>query len=192
MFSKILRRSHLYAALFLTPWVLLYAISTIVMNHKERQGPPLKWQTVSETTYDGVFPTGGGHREIARQILATLDLDGAHQSSQRPDGTIVIQRNAARQPLRLTFSPSTKKLLVEKQEVTTTAFLERMHRRRGFQQPYALDDTWAFSVDVFIAAVLFWALSGLWLWWELKVTRPLGAFTLIAGLGIFAFFLGSL
>ncbi len=28
-----LRRAHMYAGLFLVPWVLIYATSTMVMNH---------------------------------------------------------------------------------------------------------------------------------------------------------------
>ena len=32
VFSKILRRTHLYLALFLTPWVLMYAVSTLARN----------------------------------------------------------------------------------------------------------------------------------------------------------------
>ena len=32
--SLIIRRIHLYLALFLTPWMLMYAISTVVMNHR--------------------------------------------------------------------------------------------------------------------------------------------------------------
>ena len=34
MFSKILRRTHMYLALFLAPWVLMYALSTAAMNHR--------------------------------------------------------------------------------------------------------------------------------------------------------------
>jgi hypothetical protein len=35
MISKILRRTHMYLALFLTPWMLIYALSTMAMNHRE-------------------------------------------------------------------------------------------------------------------------------------------------------------
>jgi hypothetical protein len=94
--------------------------------------------------------------------------------------------------MRLTYDPATRRLVVERQAANTRAFLERMHRRRGFQHPYGLEDTWAFSVDFFIAAMLFWALSGLWLWWEMKVTRKLGAATLLAGVLLFSFFLRTL
>jgi hypothetical protein len=34
MLSKVLRRTHMYVALFLFPWVLMYAVSTLVMNHR--------------------------------------------------------------------------------------------------------------------------------------------------------------
>jgi hypothetical protein len=189
--SKLLRRIHLYLALFLTPWVLLYTFSTFIMNHKQRPGKPAQWETLSKRVYDGVFPPNATHHDIARQILMSLDLDGAHQASLVRD-SVVIQRFAAIAPLRLTFQPASRELHIERQVVTPNAFLERMHRRRGFQHPYALEDTWAFSVDLFIFGVLFWALSGLWLWWELKVTRVLGGLALAAGIAVFAIFLGVL
>jgi hypothetical protein len=189
VFSKLLRRTHLYLALFLTPWVLMYTFSTFAMNHKERQAKPPKWEVTSDSIYPGTFPDGAKHQLIAQQILTSLDLDGAHQSSQREGGKIIIQRLAAVQPIRLTFEPTTKRLVIEKQVQTPTVFLERMHRRRGFQHPYTLEDTWAFTVDLFIAGVIFWALSGLWMWWELKVTRTTGLFAVVGGLALFAFFL---
>jgi len=195
VFSRILRRTHMYLALFLAPWVLMYTVSTFVMNHRDwfhgRPAPPPKWEQVSAQTYDGQFPDGASPAIQARQILMSLDLDGAHNASMR-DGKLVIQRNTAVRPMRLTFTPDSKQLLVERLAPDTTAFLERMHRRRGFRTPYALDDTWAFTVDVFIAGVIFWALSGLWMWWELKVTRKLGATALSGGVALFALFLAVL
>ena len=185
----------MYLALFLTPWVLMYTVSTFVMNHREsfrgRPPAPPTWERVGDRTYDGVFPEGATPAVQARQILMGLDLDGAHQAAMR-EGRLVIQRNTAMQPLRITFTPESKQLLVERQAPDAGAFLERMHRRRGFQTPYAVEDTWAFSVDFFIAATIFWTLSGLWMWWELKVTRSYGALALAGGIGLFAFFLAVL
>jgi hypothetical protein len=63
-----------------------------------------------------------------------------------------------------------------------------MHRRRGYQHA-ALDDSWAFSVDLVIAAMIFWVLSGLWMWWELRATWRLGALFAAGGLALFALFL---
>jgi hypothetical protein len=70
--------------------------------------------------------------------------------------------------------------------------LERFHRRRGYDTGYALDTAWAVSVDVVIVALVFWALSGLWLWWEMKATRVLGALGLLGGLAVFAGYLSTI
>lgn len=191
-FSKVLRRTHLYLALFLSPWILIYALSTLAMNHKQRQGKPPQWELVSRGPYEGVFPDNATHHVIARQILTSLSIDGAHQASQSKDGVVVIQRFTPIAPMRLSYQPTTRELTIERQAASTTAFLERMHRRRGFQHPYLLEDTWALSVDFFIFGVLFWSLSGLWLWWELKVTRTLGALALAGGIALFALFLAVL
>lgn len=179
----------MYLALFLGPWVLMYSLSTMVMNHRAwfRGDPPAQpaWEPVSRSVYDGVFPPEATGRQMAAQILASLDMEGAHQATLR-DGRLVILRNLPSRPLRLTYSNANGTLTVERQAAAGAAFLERMHRRRGFQHPYAIEDAWAFSVDFFIAAMLFWALSGLWMWWEMKATRQWGWASLAIGLVLFS------
>jgi hypothetical protein len=44
-------------------------------------------------------------------------------------------------------------------------------------------------VDFFIAAILFWSLSGLWLCWEMRPTRKTGALFAAGGILLFAIFL---
>jgi hypothetical protein len=185
----------MYLALFLGPWVLMYAASTFVMNHRtwfrgETPKPP-DWELVSRSPYAGEFPPGADKDVMARQILAGLNLDGAHQTNLR-DGKLTIQRNEATNPLRISYNTADNQLMVERQKFEAPAFLERMHRRRGFQQPYALEDAWAFSVDLFIGVMLFWTLSGIWMWWEMKATRNWGAWSMLAGATLFAIFLGVL
>lgn len=195
MLSRLLRRTHMYLALFLGPWVVMYALSTFVMNHRtlfrgDMPVPP-KWEVVSDGSYRGEFPEGADREQMAVQILGSLGMDGAHQANLR-NGTLIIQRNEAMRPVRISYTPAGNRLLVERQVWENTAFLERMHRRRGFQHPYGLEDAWAFSVDLFIAVMLFWVLSGLWMWWEMKATHQWGVVSLAAGSALFALFLGVL
>ena len=79
--------------------------------------------------------------------------------------------------------------MVESAEVTGTQVLERMHRRRGYAQPFAQDSIWGVIVDAFVVVSLLWAFTGVWLWWELKVTRRFGALCLALGMALFAVFL---
>jgi hypothetical protein len=197
MFSKIVRRTHMYLALFLFPWMLMYAASTLAMNHRAfftaRYGsgaPPFEHERT--IVYDGVFPEDAELRTISRQILSTLDIDGAHAVTRRKDGAIVITRNDLTTPRRLTYSPADRTLVVERMADRPNAFLERFHRRRGYATGYGLDTAWAVTVDLVILGMVFWAISGLWMWWEMKVTRRLGWSAALAGAATFALFLATI
>jgi hypothetical protein len=77
---------------------------------------------------------------------------------------------------------------VERLQLKSSQLLNRFHHRRGFQQPFAADRAMAWSIDVVIIAMVFWALSGLWMWWEMRATRLWGLAAAVFGIGIFAFF----
>jgi hypothetical protein len=197
MFSKVVRRTHMYLALFLFPWMSMYALSTLAMNHRElfvepSSASPAAPEKERELTYDGVFPENADLKVISRQILASVGLDGAHSVTRRKDGAIVINRNDLIAPRRLTYTPADRKLSIEKMPSRPNDFLGRFHRRRGYATGYALDSMWAVTVDVTIASMVFWVLSGLWMWWEMKVTRRLGTLALLSGAGLFAFYLLTL
>jgi hypothetical protein len=192
-FSLLIRRAHMYVALFLFPWLLMYALSTMAMNHRamfasSAPGGAPAYERERELTYDGVFSDAADLRAISRQILSSAGLEGAHGVTRRADGAIVITRNDLLTPRRLTYMPSTGALSIERLPYRTNVMLERFHRRRGYATGYALDTAWAVTVDLAIAAMVFWVLSGLWLWWEMKVTRKAGALALAAGGGLFLLF----
>ncbi len=193
MVTKLLRRIHLYAGLFLAPWVLMYAISTVAMIHRalfddgNAKGP--QWEKRVERAFDGVFPQDAPVSLQARTLLAWLELDGAHNARWIPEqATLVIQRQQMIDPVRITYTPADKRVVVEGQAGKTSALLERMHRRRGYERDYAADDVWAFVVDAFIVAMLFWVISGLWLWWQMKATRRLGFAFALGGAAVFALY----
>ena len=193
--SLLVRRIHLFLGLFLAPWMVMYALSTLVMTHREyvlsfypAQSPA--WVTERELDYSRSFPAKTPREQIARQILQDLGLDGTHNATGGRDGKpLVINRFHAFPNQRITFDPAQSKMVIQREEFRTATFLERLHRRRGYQAPYALEDTWGFTVDVAVVAMIFWSLSGIWLWWELKPTRAWGSLAFAAGLGLFALLL---
>jgi len=193
--SLLLRRIHLYLAIFLAPWILMYTVSTFVMNHRELfHGPPPvappKFEVERELIYPGEMPEGATPKQIALQLLATLDMDGAHGvTGQSTAEKVVINRQNAVSPRRITYTAADKRVVVEKMVFSGAGFLERMHRRRGFQHDYALDDLWAASVDLTIVGLFMLAFSGIWMWWTLRATRSWGALALGAGFALFGLFL---
>lgn len=189
------RRIHMYLGLFLGPWMAMYGLSTLVMTHRElvqsfypAQSPA--FVTERELNYSRAFPPGTTREEMGRLILGDLGLEGAHSvSGGRGGEPVVVHRQHAWGQRQITLDAKTGKLLIQRQEFRTPTFLERMHRRRGYGQPYVLDDIWAVSVDVAVAAMVLWCLSSIVIWWELGPARRWGAIALTSGAAVFAMFL---
>lgn len=192
MAARLLRSIHLYLGLLLTPWICMYAISTIAMNHREVHsaggGDQPEW-TPESGTWTVAIPAETDPKTKARIVLAALGMEGAHAVSAAKPGQVVIHRHGLIRPLRITYEEATGVVTIERRAETRLGpLLERMHRRRGYQQPFTADRIWAVSVDLVIVALITWVVSGLWLWWEIRAARLAGAACLAAGAAVFALF----
>jgi len=189
----------MYLALFLTPWILMYALSTMAMNHRDffaqlrGGGSGASYAVESVAAYPGTFPPGAKPREMARRILRHLDLDGTHYVQQaRETGRLTIYRESLLVRRRITYTPADRRLVVKRAAFRTPSFLEELHRRRGFEHDYPLEDAWGFIVDIVIVSIVFWVLSGVWMWLQLAGTRRLGLVFAGCGLALFALFLSTI
>ena len=63
-------------------------------------------------------------------------------------------------------------------------FLTRLHTAHGYPGRVGARWVWAIIVDVTAALMIFWAASGLVMWWQMKPTRRGGAVALAAGMGL--------
>ncbi len=184
----------MFTALFLAPWMIMYALSTLVMAHREWVGSFYAYKqptimTERELDYTRSFPADATREQMAELILEDLGLSGTHSLSGGRNGQpLVIRRQQALTPRQITFDRSKSKIVLQREQFRGSNFLERMHRRRGYIN-YPFENTWGFSVDVAVLAMVFWGLSGVWLWLELKPTRLWGALSLTTGLTLFALFL---
>src|SRR6185503_4222560 len=72
--SRLVRRIHMFTGLFLAPWMLMYALSTLVMTHRDYvdsfyASKSSTLVTERELNYSRSFPTNMTREEIAQQIL---------------------------------------------------------------------------------------------------------------------------
>jgi uncharacterized iron-regulated membrane protein len=58
-------------------------------------------------------------------------------------------------------------------------FVLRLHTAHGYPGETNARWGWAVIVDVMAAVLVFWGLSGLVMWWQVKSTRVAGAVTLV-------------
>jgi hypothetical protein len=127
---------------------------------------------------------------IGAKVLEDVGLAGSFNvqgDARQP--RLVIMRNTATAVYRVTWLRPEKKVQIERQQLNVPMFLNRTHFRHGYTQPFAASMTWAVIVDLVIVALVFWVLSGLWMWWEIKPARAWGAVFGLAGAAIFALLL---
>ncbi len=195
MIPLFIRRTHMYLALLLTPWMLMYALSTIAMQHRSwfaAEGQPVQYYIHSTTTYDGDFAPGSDDDQMAEQLLANMRMDGIFRARRLDNGKLEVVRFNPLENRRLTFDPGDKSLVIEIGSMPAERALENLHRARGFQTGMAARTAWAVVVDLVIVGIVFWCLSGLWLWWQLRTTRRIGAICAMSGLCVFALFLARI
>ncbi|MEO6244214.1 MAG: hypothetical protein ABIQ12_02155 [Opitutaceae bacterium] len=198
-FSKLIRRTHMYLALFLTPWMIAYALSGLVLNHGETVrgwygGNYGNFEKIEERPYAIAFSAEETPHMIAEQILDDLGLAGSFGIP--PGGStparLIINRNAAFTLHRITFFRAEQRLLVEQQRLAAPVVVNRVHFRHGYEQPYVSAKLWGGIVDLVVVGMGFWVASGVILWWEIRPARTWGAASLIAGLAIFTGLLATI
>jgi hypothetical protein len=159
------------------------------MNHHVARGESTA-TVVEERPYVVDYLPDEARNDVAGRILKDLDLKGMHGVwGSLEDGSIGIHRRRALRDIYVKVDLQNQKLVIEKNSFSLVQFLNQMHRRRGYQQDYFQDDAWSFSVDLFIIAMIFWAASGIWMWWEMTVTRGWGTVAMVSGIALFGLFL---
>jgi hypothetical protein len=189
--SKIIRRTHMYLALFITPWMIIYSLSGLVLNHfplvRSWYGGTFgQFEKVEERKYTAAFSADADAKAVAAQILEQLGMTGAFNVQGGPDAPrMVINRPTAFYAHRITWTRAENKLLIEKQTFNAAMFVNRSHFRHGYEQPFLSSKLWAITVDLAVIGMLFWVASGIWMWWEIKPARIWGAVFGAAGLAAF-------
>ncbi len=184
--DRLMRVSHLYTGLFLTPWMILYAVSALCLNHTELLRDPPQWKITSETNFrvGQAFPRTSD--EQADTILNHLDLAGPRRIAQDEPGQMVIYRLCATGNYRVTWQRQAARLVVERQlPFSIYTFVNALHFQHRYDQPYLACQVWAVIVDATAISTAIWVISGVYLWAR-RPKRWRGGLCLIAGTALFA------
>lgn len=65
------------------------------------------------------------------------------------------------------------------EELSTRRFLTRLHLAHGYPGEPNTKWFWAVIVDVMSFVLIFWGISGIFMWWQIKATRTIGFFILL-------------
>jgi hypothetical protein len=194
------RRAHLYLALFLVPWFVLYGVSSIVFNHgtyfeelDRAKNIPLWTKVAERTNYRmPVVPEGDNLKPFADFIVKDLGLPQGQHGAYRPGpGRIEVYVYTFWKSTQVKCFLDEKRLVVEDRRFRWDHFLSGLHANGGFESG-GLYNLWSVLVDVVCLGMALWVLTGLVMWWTLPPTRKWGWFALVSGVVSFAVFLWGL
>lgn len=199
-FPHLNRRTHLYLGLFLTPWVLMYAISSIPFSHNayfeerdQKLGLPL-WTKIFDGPYElGPIPEMGPLKPLGAKVVKEFHMEDASYGVYRQGPNQVnIYVHTFWKSTQFKYFIQEKRLVGENRRFRIEHFLTGMHARGGFEDGRFFPIAWAVLIDLVCLAFLLWVGSGLYMWWSLPGLRKWGWVALIGGLGSFAIFLSQL
>jgi hypothetical protein len=191
-FLHFVRRAHLYMGLFLLPWVVMFGVSSIPLNHNSAPEQAL-WVPVGEHRFDAdVPPAGANLRPLGRQMMQAAGVDGGYFVNRVNPRQVNVHHPDFLGPVRITYDAEQKRLIAERRQLTFRSFISGLHTRGGYDLDGFWDSVWAVFVDVVSVALILWIASGVFMWWHLPSTRRWGWTALAAGAVCFAVIIVSL
>ena len=196
-FPHLNRRTHLYLGLFLTPWVLLYAVSSVPFSHgdyfeqRDKAGGLPVWIKTFEGPYDlGPIPESGPLKPLGARIVRDFHMENASYGVYRPGPReIDIYVYTFWKSTQFKYFVEERRLVAEDRRFRWEEFLTGMHARGGFEEERAFPIAWAVVIDLVCLSFLLWIASGLYMWWSLPGLRKWGSVAMVGGVASFAFFL---
>jgi hypothetical protein len=174
----------MYLGLFLTPWFLLFALSNIAMNHKLHVGTG--YGPAEERPYRGTFEADSDPQRIAKTVLADLGMAGPYWiDRKRSDaGQLTVLFDSPLRGTRITYLRDAGRVRIERRLRRLGGFLVSLHRG-GIDSEFPANRLWGLAVDALAVGMLFWVISGLYMWWQVTPTWRWGSLGLALGVGVF-------
>ena len=190
-FSHLVRRTHLYLALFCLPWFVMYGITSVAFTHPswfDTEGRPWvednSWPCTLDAPEGNDIPRGFGAELIK---IAGIDAGafGAYRSGPQ---SIDVYFPSFWETKRLSYDIEAQRLKLFVRESIPQHKLTGMHARAGYQHDGFWNFAWAVMVDVVAIGFLLWVITGIYIWWQLPGMRGWGLVGLGAGLLAFVAF----
>ena len=189
LLSGWMRDLHLYLGLFLCPTILIFAVSTLLLNHPR---PPAPAPTAGDTSstrpvtveVPGEVGTVDQARNILHQLQVTGEIDYLQHDAQA--GRLVIPVSKPGQHVEVEVDLRARTAVVTRRDQGLAAALIYLHKRPGPHNAN-LRGNWVYMVwwsalaDTAVYGILALTASGLYLWRRFRPERYSGWLVLAAG-----------
>jgi hypothetical protein len=190
------RNVHLYLGLFLSPFVLVFGISTVVLNHPAL-APAHAAQALTEVTVEvppGLEKLEGMERvealkSVMRQAGVSGEIDFVRYMPK--ENRMIVPVLKPGQETTLDLNLATGRVQVKRRNARLRDALVYLHKSPG-QHNAAVRGNWVYTrlwgwlTDATVYMLLLISISGIYLWAVMKAERKIGIVLLGAGALSFA------
>lgn len=194
-YYPLLRSLHLYFGLFISPFVLIFSISVFVFNHPQFIGSsgPVTPIVELKTKLDSI-PYDTTDLLTARAIIHKLGIKGEVDFINHNNDRITFPVRKPGLVRHITVDKHNDSVVVRRQDegaYKAMAFLHSMpgQHNQKIRGNSGFIKVWRILADGVVYLLLFLTISGVFLWYFLKVERNLGYFSITLGAALFSILL---
>ena len=173
-FNHFTRRLHLYLAMSLLPWFLMYGVSSLQLSHgayfQKLYGPEQR-VVQFDRPYSIDIPPNADLKKIGRKILDDNGMRGDFGTYMPNNRQLLIYMPNFISPTEVKYLADEKRVVASSPPFHTMQLLTRMHVAGGFNFDSLGKIAWGVIVDIVCLGFLLWIASGIYMWWKLPQTR---------------------
>jgi hypothetical protein len=185
------RTLHLYIGLFVSPFVLIFSVSVLMLNHAGylNRVMPVKRLPVIKTHLDKI-PYDTSDLQTAKAIIKKLEIKGEIDFISQNDGHISFPVTLPGERTKIEVNKYTNDVLITRDEEGVFRATNYLHKMPGPHNTKIRGNAnfmtnWRVLADIVVYLMLFLSASGIFLWYFLKAERKLGWLAIISGAIIF-------
>jgi hypothetical protein len=192
-FYWLIRDLHLYLGLFISPFVLVFAVSVFFMVHSWRPGfvsgtsttrvvsawpLPANWQTLSGRPLVNALKPALEKAGVRGEVLLIQPLV--------KEGKLIIPVRIPGRETTVSISTASGEATIVTRETGLADALLTLHTSPGQHGPgipinWFYMRAWRWMADATVYLILFISVSGIYLWYVLRAERSVGYILLSAG-----------
>jgi hypothetical protein len=192
-FYRLIRDLHLYLGLFISPFVLVFAVSVFFLVHSWRPG----FASATATTHVvSALPLPGDLAELSgRPLIDALKpvLEKAHIHGEVgfirhmvKEGKLIIPVTIPGRETTVSISMASGDATIVTRKTGLADALVTLHKSPGQHGPdirmnWFYMRIWRWLADTTVYLILFISVSGVYLWYVLRTERSVGFILLFAG-----------
>jgi hypothetical protein len=191
-YYPLVRKLHLYFGLFISPFVLIFSISVLVFNHAGllSHADPVKALPDVRTKLDTIpFDTFdlGTARAITRKLNISGEIDFISKNEQ--EISFPVNKPGLRTLVRV--NTQNDSVLITRQQEGALRGMAYLHAMPGQHNVKIRGNSgflklWRVLADAVVYLLLLLTVSGMFLWYFLKVERSMGYYAMALGALLFA------